>query len=212
MSNADARTPNRGLPRTAGGRAKRQAIIDAAAELMYKQGVNATSVDEVLAASGAGKSQLYHYFTGKTDLVRSVVERQLDVVLGGQPRLGSIRTWSDLQTWARELLAIHHTPAGALACPLGTLAAEIDRDPALRPVVAAAFANWQTPLASAFSALQHNGAVRRDIDPQRLAIRTLVVLQGGMLLAATFDDPDILTDSLNAHLQTLTPPAVTPAG
>ena len=204
MSSAREGTARR-PPRTAGGRARRQVIIDAAADLMYARGVNATSVDEVLAASGTGKSQLYHYFDGKTDLVRCVVGRQLDVVLGGQPRLACIRTWDDLERWASDLLSIHQTAAGPLACPLGSLAAEIDRDPALRPVVAAAFGDWRAPLAAAFAALQQSGEVRPDISPDLLALRTLVVLQGGMLMAATLDDADVLTDSVHAHLDTLKP-------
>ncbi len=64
---------------------------------------------------------------------------------------------------------MHRTAAGLLACPLGSLAAEVDRDPALRPVAAAAFREWESPLAAAFAALQRVGAVRGDVDPARLA-------------------------------------------
>ncbi len=49
--------------------------------------------------------------------------------------------------------------------------------------------------------------MRADVDPARLALRTLVVLQGGMLLATTLDDADVLADSLHAHLRSLRPAA-----
>lgn len=190
-------------PRTAGGRARRQAIIDAAADLMYRDGVSATSLDDVLAASGTGKSQLYHYFAGKTDLVRWVVGRQLERVLSNQPRLASIRTWADFVAWSEEVLAIHLSEAGPQACPVGTLAAEIDRDPALRPAAAAAFLDWQAPLTAALATLQEQGAVRTDVDAATLALRTLVVLQGGMLMAATLNDAGVLADALRAHVGSL---------
>ncbi len=48
------------LPATAHGRRTRAAIIDAAAQMMYQKGVAATSLDDILAASSTGKSQLYH--------------------------------------------------------------------------------------------------------------------------------------------------------
>ena len=49
-------------PKTQRGRRTREAIIRAAAGLMYERGVRATSVDDVLLAAQAGKSQFYHYF------------------------------------------------------------------------------------------------------------------------------------------------------
>ena len=34
------------------------------------------SLDDVIAAAGVSKSQLYHYFADKDDLVRAVIARQ----------------------------------------------------------------------------------------------------------------------------------------
>ncbi|WP_237160754.1 TetR/AcrR family transcriptional regulator, partial [Mycobacteroides abscessus] len=56
------------LPATAHGRRTRAAIVDAAAQMMYQKGVAATSLDDILAASSTGKSQLYHYFKDRSDL------------------------------------------------------------------------------------------------------------------------------------------------
>jgi AcrR family transcriptional regulator len=43
---------------------------------MYVRGVNATTLDDVIAASGASKSQLYWHFPGKEDLVHAVIARR----------------------------------------------------------------------------------------------------------------------------------------
>ncbi|HUE95440.1 MAG TPA: helix-turn-helix domain-containing protein, partial [Longimicrobiaceae bacterium] len=61
-------------PVTTRGRASKARIVEAAARLMHVNGVAATSVDEVLAESGAGKSQFYHYFRTKDELVEGVLE------------------------------------------------------------------------------------------------------------------------------------------
>lgn len=71
----------RPLPATARGQRARAQIVDAAATLMYHNGVSTTSLDDVLTAAGAGKGQMYHYFDGKADLVAAVIERQLELVL-----------------------------------------------------------------------------------------------------------------------------------
>jgi len=113
----------------------RARIIDAAATTMYEQGVAATSLDDVLRAAGSGKSQLYHYFVDKADLVHAVIERQLQLVLAAQPSLGQINSWHSIDAWAAEIISGHCIPGGPFACPLGTMAAELKNDDSFRPRV-----------------------------------------------------------------------------
>jgi TetR/AcrR family transcriptional repressor of nem operon len=47
--------------------------VERAAGLFAERGIAATSVDEVLAASGAGKGQFYHYFRGRDELAAAAV-------------------------------------------------------------------------------------------------------------------------------------------
>src|SRR6266852_1400144 len=51
--------------RTARGDETRREILAAAADLFHKQGVVATSPDQIIDASGTGKGQFYHYFKNK---------------------------------------------------------------------------------------------------------------------------------------------------
>ena len=56
--------------------------MERAAELVAERGVEGTSLDEVLAAAGASKSQLYRYFAGRDELVEAAVARRCAQVLG----------------------------------------------------------------------------------------------------------------------------------
>jgi len=47
-------------------------VLDAARDLFHRRGVTATGLGEVIAASGTGKGQIYHYFADKPDLVLAV--------------------------------------------------------------------------------------------------------------------------------------------
>ena len=58
------------------GAATRARIVEGAAELMYERGVAGTSLDDIMAATGTSKSQLYHYFDGKDALVLDVIRSQ----------------------------------------------------------------------------------------------------------------------------------------
>ncbi|WP_457065163.1 TetR/AcrR family transcriptional regulator, partial [Mycobacteroides abscessus] len=100
------------LPATAHGRRTRAAIIDAAAQMMYQKGVAATSLDDILAASSTGKSQLYHYFKDRSELVKAVVERQTELVLAAQPTLTQIDSMDGVEQWAQAILANHDVPGG----------------------------------------------------------------------------------------------------
>ncbi len=128
-------------------------IVAAAAELMHKRGVAATSVDDVLAASGVGKSQFYHYFSAKTQLVEAVLLHQLDRVLRDQGRF-DVATWDGIQGWLNSLLAQQESRGFSGGCPLGSLVAEVaDQDDRLRTVAAAAFMRWEDELAAGLRAL-----------------------------------------------------------
>jgi len=188
------------LPATAQGRRTRAAIIEAAAATMYQQGVAATSLDDVLAASGTGKSQLYHYFKDKSDLVAAVIERQTDMVLQAQPALMQIDSMAGLDRWAQGILAAHEVPGGPFACPLGTMAAELKNDPAYRGRIGAAFGRWQSLLAQGLIRMQARGQLGPREDPDRLAATLIAALQGGMLMGRLAQDPTVLRDTVELAL------------
>ncbi|WP_293235758.1 TetR/AcrR family transcriptional regulator [Mycolicibacterium sp.] len=194
----------RALPTTERGRRTRAAIIDAAATLMYERGVAMTSLDEVLAAAGSGKSQLYHYFSNKSDLVGAVIERQLEWILEEQqPYLDQTDSWTGIQEWAARYLDLHAPPEGPFACPLGTMAAELKNDEAFRPLLDAAFRRWELPLADGLRAMKRRGEIKRSADPDRLAATVIAALQGGMLLARVRNDVTVLKDALSSAIAEL---------
>lgn len=186
----------RPLPVTQRGRRTRAAIIDAAATMMYERGVAMTSLDDVLAAAGSGKSQLYHYFNGKADLIAAVIERQLELVLARQPGLQHIESWAGIEAWAADILRAHAAPGGPFACPLGTIAAELKNDDTFRPLLDAAFRQWEAPLARGLQKMQDRGELAAEADPAQLATATIGALQGGMLLARVRGDLAPLRDAL----------------
>jgi AcrR family transcriptional regulator len=53
----------------------RAALLDAAERLWAERGIRGASLDEIAAAAGMTKGAVYSNFTGKTDLVLSLLER-----------------------------------------------------------------------------------------------------------------------------------------
>src|ERR1700758_1015493 len=82
------------------GRETRQRIVDAAAGLIFRQGVAQTTIEDVRAEADVSSSQLYHYFDDKPALVRAVVDHQADTAVGAQQMfdfstLDGLRAWRD---------------------------------------------------------------------------------------------------------------------
>ncbi|KFZ83955.1 TetR family transcriptional regulator [Amycolatopsis sp. MJM2582] len=195
MSGQPAKTPQ--------GRMTRDAIVDAAAELMYVHGVAGTSVDKVLAASGAGKSQMYHYFKNKDQLVEAVIARFLENILGNQPTIFELHDWADFDQWAREILAIQTTPKGPIACPLGNLTGELGDDPKMAPLLDKAYREWESHLQRGLESLREQGKLVEGADPARLAQAALTCVQGGLLMAHLRHDVTPIADALKIALDHL---------
>lgn len=80
MGDGAAAARKRG-PKSALGPDPRERIHDAALACFEKQGIKATSMDDVANALGVSRPTVYYYFAGKDDLILEVVARQVQQVL-----------------------------------------------------------------------------------------------------------------------------------
>lgn len=189
-------------PKTARGRQTRATIVQMAASLMYRCGARATSLDDVLEAADCGKSQLYHYFAGRSELLAAVVEYQLQTILGDQ-RSYELDTWRGLQAWLGSLVA-RQQQQGYRGCPLGSLVAEmLAEDDQLREPVAAAFTRWEDELQLPLERMRETGRLARSARPDALARHLLTVIQGGYLLSTIRQDPAPMREALDAAYEHL---------
>ena len=60
----------------------RQRLIDAAADLFYRQGIGAVGVDLVSKAAGVSKRTLYQQFGSKEQLVAEALDARGEEVIG----------------------------------------------------------------------------------------------------------------------------------
>jgi TetR/AcrR family transcriptional repressor of nem operon len=157
---------------------------------MFAQGVTATTLDEVMAASGTGKSQFYQHFSDKKDLVREVVAFRASRVLERERGyLDRVDTLSGLDRWRMAVVQRVTTRHGAYGCQLGSLASELaDHDEDARVALARHFASWEALLAAALERMRDKQVLRDEADPQALATGIMASLQGGYILAQVAKD------------------------
>ncbi len=187
---------------TVKGERTRAKIVDTAATLMLTDGVARTTIEGVCSAAGVGRSQVYHYFEDKSDLVRAVIERQAELIFGGQePHLAQIQGWESWEAW-RDFVVETQRRAGCVGgCPLGSLASELaDDDELTRQVLLKSFQRWERALLGGVQRMRDLGLLRQDADTAHLATTLLAALQGGLLLCQTWKEVSPLETSLNGAI------------
>ena len=196
-----ARTPERRL--TARGAATRARIVAAAASLVYERGIAGTSLDDVMAATGTSKSQLYHYFADKDALICEVIRAQLGRIFAAQQAgLHEVSSWEGLQRWCDHWVTATRATDGAGGCPLGSLVGELaDQSEPAQRVLAQCFAEWQSYLSEGFEAMRDKGELAARADPAELALTVMSALQGGLLMAQATRSARPLELALNMALQ-----------
>jgi AcrR family transcriptional regulator len=190
-------------PKTTRGRATRERIVERTAELIAEHGVERTSLDGVLAASGASKSQLYHYFSDRDELIAAAVARRCGQVLDELTRvLGQVATLDELERALGGFVAVYEQRMSG--CPIGTLAGEVaDRNEGARVQVAAAFDAWERLFADAVTRMRERGELRADVSPQALATGLLASVEGGLLLSHARRDGASLRVAVESGLERL---------
>jgi AcrR family transcriptional regulator len=166
-----------------GGRGARQRILDAAAELFYREGINATGVERLATESSVSKRTLYQHFPSKTAVVeeylRSIEQRVANPLETGAHTAG--------QTPHERLLALFNTPTAGGAplrgCPFHNAAVEAaGAMPGVQEIVRENkrhFIDGVTELATQAGAA----------DARLLGTQLAVLYEGAAALATSLDDP-----------------------
>ena len=163
-----------------GGRGARQRILDTAAELFYRDGINATGVERLAAESSVSKRTLYQHFPSKTAVVEEYL-RRID------QRATRLAADTGDQTPRQRLLAVFDTPKAPTrtlrGCPFHNAAVEAAGSmPGVHEIVRASkesFADALTDLAGQAGAA----------DPRQLGNQLAVLSEGAAALATSLDDP-----------------------
>jgi AcrR family transcriptional regulator len=163
-----------------GGRGARQRILDAATNLFYREGINATGVERLAAESSVSKRTLYQHFPSKT----AVVEEYLRAI---EQRVSRLADDPTDQTPREQLLAVFDGPVVSgptlRGCPFHNAAVEAAGTmPGIREIVS----EFKRSFADALTALADQAGAA---DPRQLGNQLAVLSEGAAALATSLDDP-----------------------
>jgi TetR/AcrR family transcriptional repressor of nem operon len=181
-------------------------IIRAAADLFHKQGLHATSPDEIIEASETGKGQFYYYFKSKEGLIHEVLRWHLDAIRDGSSPINyDINSWQDLETWFYSHIELQKSFGMTRGCPFGTAANEVTaREELARQDLDAIFDAIKSRLAAFFIREKSQRRLVADANDQSLADFCIATIQGAMLLGKlrrSSDDAEAIVRQALAHIR-----------
>lgn len=170
--------------KSARGSETRQRIIRAAADLFHKQGVHATSPDDIIEVSNTGKGQFYHYFQNKEGLVHEVLQTHLEAIRAGSaPLKYDVDSWEDLERWFQSHLQLQQKFRMTRGCPFGTIGNEVtENDELIRQDLCLIFEVVRSKLSAFFVKQKAKGSIARNADVGELADYCIATVQGAMLM------------------------------
>lgn len=167
-----------------GAATTRQQIVDAADQLFYENGFEATSFADIAEVVGLSRGNFYYHFKTKNEILDAVIAQ----------RVRNTRTMLD--AWEIEattpderirtfihILIMNRTKIMSYGCPVGTLCNELAKlDHVAKNEATRLFTLFRDWLARQFAALG------READADTLAMHILMRSQGVATLATAFGD------------------------
>jgi len=188
------------------GAETRLKIIQTAADLFHKQGVGATSPDEIIEASATGKGQFYHYFKSKEGLVHAVLQHYVTAIkTGSSPVNYEIQSWADLEGWFSAQVELQRRFRMTRGCPFGTIGGEVtENDELIRQDLSLIFELVRNQLAAFFIRGKAKGRIVESVNEGQLADFCIAVAQGAMLVGKVKRDSQLVETTFReaiAHLK-----------
>ncbi len=188
------------------GEITKERLLTEAALIIRRKGFTATSVSDLIAATGVKKGSLYFHFPSKDELGLAVLERSRDKFMEFFENALTAETPGEcLSKFFDAVVSIHSKSGFVGGCIFGNTALEMsDADKRFAEFVDRLFAAMTTRLESVIAAAQEYGQVRADLPADTLAQQIVMTLEGGIMLARLRKDETPLRlgfDTLKVFLE-----------
>jgi TetR/AcrR family transcriptional repressor of nem operon len=178
----------------------RSKILDEATRVFNRKGFSATSINDILKASGTTKGSLYFHFSSKGEIGLEVLKREkqafmsfLDDILNEGP------PGQSLHNFFEAALAKHSQQDFVGGCLFGNTALEAsDTSPELAAFVASVFDDWIMKIAQNVDQAQQAGQIRKDVPARDLAEMIVSTIEGGIMQTRLLKSRQPLQHSLEA--------------
>jgi TetR/AcrR family transcriptional repressor of nem operon len=183
------------------GEGTRERILDIAERMVFENGFNGTSLNDLMTAADLTKGAFFHHFRDKHELARAVLDRwaRRDDVLTMELAGRAAALADDPLQEAVLFLKLFEEWLDSLDEPLaGCMFASYTYeshlfDPAMRGFITEGLNRWMAIYEKIFERLLAERRPRGDdVSARDLTEQFATVVEGGLVLGRALDDPDFL--------------------
>lgn len=167
------------------GETSREKILESAKKLFNNKGFNATTISDLVDATGMQKGSLYFHFDSKDEIAFEVLKEAtkdfisfLDTVLdGNNPGMA-------LDNFFRAALEKHISTGFVGGCIFGNTALEMsDTNLEFAKMIEDVFDSWIQKISNVVKRAQDIGQIRDDIHYAQLAGYIVGAIEGGIMIS-----------------------------
>ena len=173
---------------------RRQQILDAAWRCFYRQGVQATTMDDIIREAGLSASAMYRYFAGKDDIIFAAIGASL----GGLSHLldpllddDGIATPAELLARITGVIDAFSTRRGFHLAPIAVQGwSEAQRNEKVRALIQGFYTAFLARLGERVRAWQKAGTLPATTRQKDMAQALHAMILGHVVQTAIMDDAD----------------------
>ncbi len=167
--------------------------------------MNGTGLNEILNSSKAGKSQLYHYFGSKQNLIREVLHLYAEKVFQETDRfMTTIESLDEFEKLIDGITRLSQSDGHIVGCLAGSIAAELaPQEEVIRLDIVHIFERWKNLFSKGLVRLQAKSILDSQVNTEYLAEHFLIATQGAMLMAKTMKDTRVIDRDMRKAIQYL---------
>jgi TetR/AcrR family transcriptional regulator, transcriptional repressor for nem operon len=167
---------------------KRERLVLAACDLLYRQGLQRTTLADIADAAGVPLGNVYYYFKAKDDIVAAVVHTHVEQLGSGLAAVERRHRSPKARLKALvDMVADQGATITRYGCPYGTLSSELTKrsDGSSRALAAQLMETLVGWVQAQFVALGRR-------DARELAIELVVAYQGAAIVGSALGEPQVI--------------------
>ena len=184
-------------------------MLSTATELFLGKGFGVVGTAEICKSAGVSKGTFYHFFESKTDLLIHAIEQYANVFRLEFEAITQLHIAPD-----KKLASLFDVPAQAnrrwkathgfaQGCLVGNMTLELGSvNEPVREAVCSAMASWQHAIKPVIHELIDGGLIP-NIDPASGAEAVVTMIQGGLIMAKSQNNPELVSLLAPSALQAL---------
>ncbi|HET6226940.1 MAG TPA: TetR/AcrR family transcriptional regulator [Bacteroidia bacterium] len=175
-------------------------IVEKSAPIFNIKGYNATSLSDIMEATGLTKGAIYGNFENKDEVAIAAYKHNLDELIGKL-----IVAMRDKKTAIDKLIAFteyYRTNWKAIfergGCIIQNAAIEADDNaPYLKKHVQQSIKDWAKGFTRIIEAGQQEGTIKKKIDAEAAAYEMIITLEGAIMLGKIMNNQQLLFKGLD---------------